>query len=109
MAMAVVSWIRPSGMTTYTSGLTRARPSAPRAACGTEARMLAASRSRLLDISESAPFRSTRMFWSDPVRTSADAKPFASASMPTKTATTSAMPSAVSAVDTGRARMLRRL
>ena len=64
--------------------------------------MLIASRSRPLDISESAPFRSTSTFRSEPVRVSAAAKPLASASMPMNTATTSPMPSAVSAVETGR-------
>ena len=46
---------------------------------------------------------------SEPVLRSAARKPFASASMPMNTATTSAMPSAVSAVETGRCSTLRAL
>ncbi len=109
LASLVVSPSRPSGMTTYTSGLASARPSAPRATWGDAVRLLTASRSSPLDISESAPLRSTSTFCSEPVRVSAAAKPLASASMPMNTATTSPMPSAVSAVDTGRCRTLRRL
>ena len=70
--------------------------------------MLAAWRSISLDSSESAPFRSTSTFWLEPVLIRAARKPFASASMPMNTATTSPMPSAVNAVDTGRWSTLRR-
>ena len=101
--------MRASGITTYSSGLAMARPSGPRATWGDPVSALTASRSRPLDISESAPFRSTSTFCSDPVRVSATANPLASASIPMNTATTSPMPSAVSAVDTGRWRTLRRL
>ena len=66
LASLVVSPIRPSGMTTYTSGLASGRPSAPRATCGEAVSALTASRSRPLDISESAPFRSTSTFRSEP-------------------------------------------
>ncbi|MBW8838398.1 MAG: hypothetical protein JF602_00870 [Gemmatimonadetes bacterium] len=62
----------------------------------------AVARSMPLDSSESAPRRRTSAFSSEPVRASAARKPFASASMPMKTATTSAMPTAVNAVDAGR-------
>ena len=108
-ATCVVSKILGSGTRTYTSGLTRGFPSAPVATWGAAARMLATSRDRPLDSSESAPRRSTSRFRSDPVRTRAVRKPFASASMPMNTATTSAMPSAVKAVDTGRCSTLRTL
>ena len=96
-------------MTTYASGLTIGRPSPPVATWGDEARMLTLWRSMLLDISESAPRRSTSTFWLEPVRISAERKPLASASMPMKTATTSAIPSAVKAVETGRWSRLRAL
>ena len=71
--------------------------------------MLTLWRSMLLDISESAPRRSTSTFWLEPVRMSAERKPLASASMPMKTATTSPIPSAVKAVETGRWSRLRAL
>ena len=71
--------------------------------------MLTLWRSSALDISLSAPPRSTSTFWAEPVRTSAERKPFASASIPMNTATTSAMPSAVNAVETGRWSRLRAL
>ena len=108
--MPVVSKpFRGSGITTYVSGLTIGRPSPPVATWGDDVRMLTLCRSMLLDISESAPRRRIRTFWADPVRISAERKPLASASMPMKTATTSAMPSAVKAVETGRWIRLRAL
>ena len=71
--------------------------------------MLAVWRSMLLDSSLSAPSRRTRMFCAEPVRTRAARNPLASASMPMNTATTSAIPSAVNAVETGRWSRLRAL
>ena len=49
-------------ISTYTSGLTRGRPSPPAARCGELAMMLAASRVRPLESSESAPRRRTSAF-----------------------------------------------
>ena len=69
----------------------------------------AASRGMLLDSSLSAPRRSSNTLSGEPVFTSAAMKPFASASIPTNTATTSPMPSAVSSVETGRCDTLRTL
>ena len=96
-------------MTMYVSGLTSGRPSAPVAMCGDALMMLIASRGMPLESSLSAPRRSRSTLSDDPVFVSAAMKPFASASMATNTATTSPMPSAVSAVDTGRCVTLRRL
>jgi hypothetical protein len=109
LASFVVSAIRPSGTTMYDSALTSWRPSAPRPMCGAAEMMLADARSMLLESSESAARRRTSTVSSEPVRVSAAAKPLASASIPTNTATTSPMPSAVSAVDSGRPIMLRKL
>ena len=96
-------------MTMYASGLTIGRPSPPTATWDDEVRMLAAWRSMLLDSSESAPLRRISTFSGEPVRTRAARNPFASASIPMNTATTSAIPSAVKAVDTGRWSRLRAL
>ena len=96
-------------ITTKTSGLTSGRASAPLAIRGSAAMRRALSRGTPLSISLVAPRRSTTTLSGDPVRASVARKPPASASIATKTATTSARPSAVIAVDTGRCAMLRRL
>ena len=95
--------------TTLTSGLTRGRPSAPVAMRGSVAMSRASSRDTPLSISLDAPRRSTMTLSGEPVFTSAARKPLASASMAMNTATTSATPSAVIAVETGRCAMLRAL
>ena len=69
--------------------------------------MLTASRWSELDNSLSAPRRSTSTLSGEPDVTNAAMNPFASASIATNTATTSPMPSAVNAVDTGRCMTLR--
>ena len=96
-------------MTMYVSGLISGRPSVPVAMYGEVLMMLMASRGMPLDSSLSAPRRRRSTLSTEPVLVSAAMKPFASASMATKTATTRPMPRAVSAVETGRCVTLRRL
>ena len=100
---------RGSGTNTYTSGLSSGRPSVPVATCGDAASTRAASRPMPLASSESAPLRSTSALRSEPVRASAARNPCPNASMPMKTATTSAIPTAVNVVETGRCIILRAL
>ena len=110
MTFEVPVWpTRGRFVSTTTSALASGCPSAAVATSGSARRMFTASRVMPLEISLSAPLRSTSRLSFEPVSSSAAWKPEASAIAPIRIATVNATPSAVVAVETGRCRMLRRL